>query len=482
MDFLTDTPDLSSPEAARKVIHDVHKAAKELRDTNGKLRADVDAMAGDLKAAQKSLAEARTAMAAPSRTDSEMGRYIDSKGLRVSGGVNERGVYLPGLCDDVVRNDWHEEFQKSCEDYNLMKAAVGDKAAKKALARVHHVIGQAPSEVRRAFDSQAGSGGEFIPAPVLPLLERDVVVRAQVMSLFQEIAVSSNSQTMPIVASGLRPYLKGTVTSDNPAQFEASSMTTAERTISPKGFAIRAVISDDADADAVFDMLPMIREEAILGLSYGIDDAIINGDATATHQDAIASWNTRGLWGSAGLGTSIDHRRAWTGLRARAYDQSATVDRNTYSYANFLADVADLAAPRGLGGSEGELIAMMSPEAYFNSIAGLDQVATINTYGPQASVLNGEIARLGGARVVLSDFVTADLAATGLFTGSGATTGCLIFNSTRHKMFTRQGRKVEIARDITRGISNVVCSWRGVFKPVSSSATVKDVVWEYNLA
>ena len=481
MDFLDNTPDLSTPDGARKAIHDVHKAAKELRDENGKLRANMDAMTTDLKAAQKSLQEARASLAAPSKGDSELGRYITSKGIRTVGKENEHGVYLPGLLDDTARNDWQEEFQKACEDYTIATAALG-RPHKKALSYVHHVMEQAPSAVRRAFDSQSGSGGEFIPAPVLSMLEKDVIIRGQVMSLFDEIAVSSNSQTMPVISNGLRPYLKGTVTSDNPAQFEASSLGTAARTIAPKGMAVRCVVDDDAAEDAIFDMIPLIREQCIEALVYGIDDAIVNGDSAATHQDTIASWDTRGLWGSSGLGTSIDHRRAWLGLRARAYDQSATVDRSTYSYANFLADLADLATPRGSGGTEGNLIYMISPEGYLANVAGLDQTSLVANYGPQASVLNGEIAKLGGARVVLSDMLTADLAASGLYTGSGSTTGALIFNASRHKMFTRRGRRVELQRDATRGVTNVVCTWRGQFKAVSSSSTVKDVVYEYNLS
>ncbi|QDP51616.1 MAG: hypothetical protein Tp1111DCM511881_31 [Prokaryotic dsDNA virus sp.] len=481
MDFLDNKPDLSTPDGARKAIHDVHKAAKELRDENGKLRANMDAMTTDLKAAQKSLQEARASLAAPSKGDSELGRYITAKGIRTVGKENEHGVYLPGLLDDTARNDWQEEFQKACETYTFASAALG-RPHKKALSHVHHIMTQAPSAVRRAFDSQAGSGGEFIPAPVLPLLEKDVIIRGQVMSLFDEIAVSSNSQTMPVISSGLRPYLKGSVTSDNPAQFEASSLGTAERTIAPKGMAVRTVLSDDAEEDAIFDMVPLLRSQAIEALVHGVDDCIVNGDSAATHQDALASWNTRGLWGSSGLGTSIDHRRGWLGLRARAYDQSATVDRSTYSYANFLADLADLATPRGIGGTEGNLIYMISPEGYLANVAGLDQVSLVANYGPQASVLNGEIAKLGGARVVLSDMITADLAATGLYTGSGSKTGALIFNASRHKMFIRRGQRVELSRDATRGITSIITTWRGQFKAVSSSATVKDVIYEFNLS
>ena len=481
MDFTKDQPDLSTPEQAKRVLTEVHRAARELRDENGKLRGDIEAMAKDVKAAQKSLAEARASLVARPAHDSELDKYVTEKGIRWTGGENRNGVYLPGLLDDDTQNDWQKTFQQECENFNLIQTAMGGKVPQKAAARLKHLIGQAPESIQRAFDSQSGSGGEFIPAPVLPMLEREVIVRADVMGLFQEVPVSSNSQTLPIVSAGLRPYLKGTVTSDNPAQFEPSSLTTAERTIAPKGLAVRVVVDDDASEDAIFDMLPMLRDEAVRALSYGIDDCIINGDTASSPADTYASWDTRGLWGSAS-GGSIDHRKAWIGLRARANDVSNTTNRSTFSYATFLTDIGSLAAPRGLGGTEGELIALMSPEAYFANVAGLEQVATVEKYGPGASVMTGEIGRLGGARIVLSDFVTADLNASGNYDGTTTTkSGVLLMNASRHKMYVRRGRRVELQRDATRGITHVVCTWRGLFKPLGSSST-KDVHWAYNVA
>ena len=480
MDFTKDHPDLSTPEQAKRVLTEVHRAALELRDENGKLRGDIEAMSKDVKAAQKSLAEARAAMIRPSNHDTEMDRYITDKGINWTGRDTVRG-WEPGLLDDEHRNDWQREFQKACEDFNLIQTSMGGKVPKKAQARLVHMISHAPEAIQRAFDSQAGSGAEFIPAPVLPMLEREVIVRADVMGLFQEIAVSSNSQTLPIISAGLRPYLKGTVTSDNPAQFEPSSLTTADRTIAPKGLAVRVVVDDDASEDAIFDMLPLLRDEAVRALSYGIDDAIINGDTAASPADSYASWDTRGLWGSSS-GGSIDHRKAWIGLRARANDVSNTTDRSTFSYSTFLTDIGKLAAPRGLGGTEGELIALMSPESYFANVAGLSQVATLETYGPAASVMQGEIGRLGGARIVLTDFVTADLNTAGNYDATTETkTGMILLNASRHKMYVRRGRRVELQRDATRGITHVVCTWRGLFKPLGSSTT-KDVHWAYNVA
>jgi hypothetical protein len=49
-------------------------------------------------------------------------------------------------------------------------------------------------------------------------------------------------------------------------------------------------------------------------------------------------------------------------------------------------------------------------------------------------------------------------------------------------MFIRRGQRVELSRDATRGITSIITTWRGQFKAVSSSATVKDVIYEFNLS
>ena len=103
MDYKSDTPDLSTPEQAKRVLTEVHRAARELRDENGNLRADVERMAIDLKSAQQALVEARKAMVKPSSRDSEMNRYVTEKGISWTGKETARG-YVHGLLDDTPRS------------------------------------------------------------------------------------------------------------------------------------------------------------------------------------------------------------------------------------------------------------------------------------------------------------------------------------------------------------------------------------------
>jgi len=139
---------------------------------------------------------------------------------------------------------------------------------------------------------------------------------------------------------------------------------------------------------------------------------------------------------------------------------------------------AKLDSPHGVAGS---LICIVSPEYLTAKMMEFTQVVTVEKYGPQAVVLTGQLASLGGIPVVMSEFVGADLAATGLYTGSGATTGMLILNRDRFRVGSLKGATVELDKDITRGCINVVSTMRKTFYTVDSS-TKKNVHWSFNLS
>ncbi len=83
--------------------------------------------------------------------------------------------------------------------------------------------------------------------------------------------------------------------------------------------------------------------------------------------------------------------------------------------------------------------------------------------------------------MVITDLLTNDLQTTGLFTTTGGTTSSsVLFNRARYKIGRRRGALVEVAKDITRQVDNLVVTQRLVFYPVDS-ATKKNVHVRYNL-
>ena len=202
---------------------------------------------------------------------------------------------------------------------------------------------------------------------------------------------------------------------------------------------------------------------------------MINGDSNATHQDAIASWNIRSRWGASGLGGSSDHRRAFLGLRAAAFDKSSTVDISSVD----LTKILQLASQLGeLAASDRILIA--SPEAVYEHILDIDEVQTIDKFGPQATVLTGQIGAIAGMPIVMSRFMSADLATTGLYTGSGSKTGMLCVSRDAWNIFSKRGIVVEQDKEITAGAINLVATERISFDSMDADAT-KNVAFGINL-
>lgn len=469
---------LMKPDEARKVIHDVVTEQKRLAKENRDLRENLDAKVADLKAATQALAERQTVSHA-SGSENELKAYVKGDNrVRLRGEATEDDTWVPGLLDDEPVCRWQEDLQKAVEVASIVRMCRKDGKAPKADAAVRRILKRAPAPIQRAFADVESAGAEWHPDLMLPQLERELVAERKVANLFQRVQAGAKDITLPFLTTGFRPYKKGAISGNDPAQFTSSDLETAQRIFQMTGFAVRVQIDEDAAEDAIIDSIPLIRQELVSAVVDGEEDAIINGDTAATHQDSIASWNARSRWGNADAGTA-DHRTAFLGLRARAYDVSNTTDQNgAQSYAGFLSARAKLASPHGVAG---DLVAIVSPEYYIVKLMGLTEVVTLEKFGSQATVLSGQLAQLGGVPIIISEFMTADLATTGLYTGSGATTGMLLFNRARFKIWERRGLNVELDKDITRGIVNMVATKRGLFSTFDSS-TKKNVHYSYNLS
>ena len=206
-----------------------------------------------------------------------------------------------------------------------------------------------------------------------------------------------------------------------------------------------------------------------------VEDALINGDSASTHQDAIASWNIRGRWGAAGLGGSNDHRRLWTGLRAASFDKSTTLDVNAIDAAKLLELISKLGEY-----ASSDKVLIVSPEALYGSLMGLEQLITLDKFGPQATILTGQLGSIFGMPVVVSRFLSDDLHTTGLYTGASATTGILCVSRDSWNIFARRGISIQQEQDITSGAYNMVATERLTFDSLDAS-TVKNVAFGFNL-
>ena len=159
----------------------------------------------------------------------------------------------------------------------------------------------------------------------------------------------------------------------------------------------------------------------------------------------------------------------------------------TVSFGNAVISDAGLRSMRSamkkFGVNPSELCWFVDPVALQQMMA-LSSVATLEKYGPSATVVTGELARYQGIPIVSSEFMRSDLNASGVYDGTTMTrTGILLVNMRRWWVGTRRPIRVKIQEDLPGQDRWLLASYqRKDFQGHAQSASEVSVVYGYNVA
>lgn len=388
-------------------------------------------------------------------------------------------VEAAGLFDGAPITEWDHELKRIALCRTIYRVAFPGRLTPKFDAMILAHLARAPeagglrkaieARVRKSISDTAGSGAEWIPDVPISTLFEDFYTPNGVAALFPVINIAG-PVLIPSITDTFRPYLKGKVTSNDPSQYVASDSTSANTTIETVGFAVRSVIDDAATEDSIFPLLPEIQRRMGRAVADAYEDCMINGDTTATHEDAIASWNIRSRWGSTGLGGAADHRRGFKGMRRLAVDASATVDLSAaQTVAGVMGSCVSLLGERAAS----DIALLTSPEVLYKKLLVDTNVLTVDKAGPLATWITGQLAAIGGHPLFVSRWMGADLNASGLFDNVTTTySGLLAVDRTAFSHYQTRGATVETDKDITRGAYNVVGTLRRTFRTLSAQKVV----------
>ena len=428
----------------------------------------------------------------------ELRRFIAEDGRPILRGAIDKNteVWVDGLLDSKPVCAWQKEFQDLCEIRavaSLRGSSSQNAPTPKADELIRRHIARAPGPmkkslegvVQRLFSGGSGAGAEWQQTVVLPRVEETMKIMAEAAGYFETVEMASKTLDWPFMTTGLRPVLKGAPTTDNPAYYTGSTPDTTKRSFTAVGMAVLTQILDDAEEDSIIAAMPYLREQLAQAVLDGEEDAIFNGDTAATHQDTIASWNIRSRWGSSGLGTSLDHRRGWIGLRARAVDIGANAQLDGSSYTAFSGASGLLAAAElklHHGSMNKPLVYFTSPEHYIKLIKSDSNLLTLEKYGINASIITGEVGKVGLTRIHRTQYLSADLNTSGIYDNTTMTkTNAVLCDPSRFKVFRRRGLSLETQKEIRNGVTYMVLTCRETFGTVDASSTVNEVQ-VYNLA
>ena len=481
------TIDFNTPPAnPAEIVARFKAVAKENADNKAAIERAVADFGQKLRVNEQAIALAKMREVTPTGTG-DFSKYVGTKGAilksakdTVTFAGQQVTVEREGLFTDRPENEWHHELIRLGATRSVARAVRGIGNTPELDARILAHVAKAPTAggfrdaIEKSISDTASSGAEWIPDVPLNALYEEFYLKTAVSDLFSVTQIPGPVIIPTIVDNG-RPYLKGKASSNDPSQYTASELTSGSNTIDPPGFAMRFLIDDSAAESAIFALMPEVARRAARAINDGYEDACINGDTTATHEDTIASWNIRSRWGSSGLGGAADHRRGFKGLRRISVDRSSTTDMgSTQTTAGILTLVSSMGE---IGAARVALVT--SPEVYLKKLLALAEVITVDKMGPMATVLTGQLANFAGHPLIVTRWVGADLAATGLYTATGALSGMLAVATDQFGTWRVRSTTVEQDKDITRGAYNVVATSRqGLY--TQSSSTSKVVAWGYN--
>lgn len=313
------------------------------------------------------------------------------------------------------------------------------------------------SELAKSMNTTvANSGTDWIPTNFSADLYRLVHLEYKVANLFREIAMPTPVYKLPVVKSESSPYLASEQTSDtSPTKFTASNAQTTNITFTATKWATRVVFSDEIAEDSIIPIVEYIKSDMAMKIAHGYEDALINGDTTASHMDADVT-------------SSSDIRKAWKGLRKHAIVNGWTKSLSTFNTAALRAMRAQMGK---YGVDPSKLAFVISPKDLILFL-GLAEVITQEKYGPQATIMTGELGRLDNIPLLLSEKMREDVNASGVNDSTTNSKGIvlLVYNGGFLRGMRRAlttGSFVDVQTDQTV----LVNTMRGDFQPVYNIAT-----------
>lgn len=383
-------------------------------------------------------------------------------------------VQAPRITDFVPeQRQAIRSFQQTVADMALF-GLLADRSARSSrdgfeAARSHRLFADRWAQICRALDvDTSGEGGTWVPTGIGASLHEKVRAAGRVSALFARIDLPTNPWKWPIEGADATAYRVAEPTGDTETKVGASTPGTVAATFDAEIFGARTLFSRSLEADSALAILPYAQRKLIQAFVDAEEKAILDGDSDGTHQDTDVQ----------AIGAT-DPRTAWDGLRKRALANA--------SAATTSSTVANLAAIRALMGKWGlnpaDLAFIVGVSAAHDLISD-SNVLTVDKMGPNATILNGQLASVYGIPIIVSEHVRENLNASGIQDGITTTkTYNLCVNRSEWAMGQRMALDVEVDDSIYRETYQrvVVGFMREDFQNIGDASGNDDTAIGYNV-
>lgn len=337
-------------------------------------------------------------------------------------------------------------------------------------------VKQADKEYQKGLNTtSSGAGLQFVPTNLTGQIYNDLQLEPSVNTMFEWVPISANQENRPALSGNFDFQFTGV----DGAMADIGQQTTAQMSCPTKAATGYTDYTVDFNEASVVNILPEIQKALVRGLSRNIDNYIINGDTTATHQDN----DTAAL-------PAAHHLKAFSGLRKLAIAGSLTV-----SGSGAIATVANITALlKKLGKYSARLgrVRLLCSTNLTFELWNLSDIKDITlalmATGSQKEIERGLIAFYKSLGIYQSEFIRSDLASTGVNTvgGPNTLTTMLAFHQDMFKIpyrkelwinvFTPDNSSVEAVARRNRVVAEAKVGFAPVFTPSTTFPTVASLI------
>lgn len=262
-------------------------------------------------------------------------------------------------------------------------------------------IDQYEAAVRAMDSAETGYGLQLIGAQYVGDLWEAARPLSRVFSQINSFEMLHPTAYLPVEVDFPEMLFVGESTTYNASNYATSKTGSNRVAVSAKKFVIHQMWSGEMEEDSIIPYLPFLRRQATLAIAHYSDSLVINGDTTGTATDNINLDDD--------TPAATKHYLALDGIR-----HACLVDNTANSLAVGGAVTWDaLIGQRrrmldrtylhdwGHPNDPGDLIYLSDPETG-DAIAKMDEVVTVDKFGPSATVLTGQVARIGQNPLITS--------------------------------------------------------------------------------
>ena len=363
-------------------------------------------------------------------------------------------------------------FQQTVADMAMFGMLVDRDAntSKKGfeVARSHPKMADRWNDALRALDvDTSAEGGTWVPTGIGASLHEKVRAAGKVSALFNRIDLPTNPWKWPIEGADATAYRVAEPTGDTESKFTASTPGTVAATFDAEIFGVRQLISRSLDADSAVAVLPFMQRKTVQAFVDAEEKAILDGDTDGTHQDSDIGAST-----TAAV-------TAWDGLRKRGLAETTQAITTTSA-----ANLALLRKSMGKWGVNPADLAFIVGVSSYLVLMSDTNLVTVDKYGPNATLLSGEVGRLYGVPVIVSEWVRENLNASGVYDGITTTkTYALCVNRNEWAMGQRMALDIATDDSIYRETFQrvMVGFMREDFQMIGSASTDDNTSIGYNI-